>query len=104
MLYSPHILKKKFVNKVVNKYNEVISSSEEWKEMGRCRCDDNSTEHFTTDNGSIYTPKYHIVCDKCQISEGDEVKVYSDDGSYRGGGKVYNASKCNYLGYMSIYV
>ena len=34
----------------------------------------------------------------------DEVKVYSDDGSYRGGGKVYNAPKCNYLGYMSIYV
>ena len=69
MLYSPHILKKKFVNKVVNKYNEVIGSSEEWKEMGRCRCDDNSTEHFTTENGSIYTPKYHIVCDKCQISK-----------------------------------
>ena len=104
MLYSPHILKKKFVNKVVNKYNEVIGSSEEWKEMGRWRCDDNSTEHFTTENGSIYTPKYHIVCDKCQISEGDEVQVYSDDGSYRGGGKVYNAPKCNYLGYMSIYV
>lgn len=104
MYYAPHILQKKIVETIRNNYGEIVESKEEWKEIGKCRCDDNTTEHFTTSNGSIYTPKYHIVCDKCQISEGDYVRVYDNEQNYRGGGKVYNAPKCNYLGYMSIYV
>lgn len=104
MMYAPHILKKKVVETTRNDYGEIIYSNVEWIEMGDCRCDDNTTEHFTSDNGGVYIPKYHIVCDKCRISEGDEVQVYDKDGNYRGGGKVYNAPKCNYLGYMSIYV
>lgn len=105
MFYAPHKLMKKSTSEVLrNEYNEVVHSDVEWKEIGVCRCDDNTTEHFQTDNGDVYIPKYHIVCDKCNVSEGDEVKVYNQDGSYRGGGKVFNAPKCNYLGYMSIYV
>lgn len=104
MRYAPHILKKKSVEVTRNSYNEVIDTKVSWEEMGGCRCDDNITEHFQTDNGGIYTPKYHIVCDRCNISEGDEVRCFNRDGSYRGGGKVFNSPKCNYLNYMSIYV
>lgn len=105
MRYAPHILKKKFTNVVRNSYGEIVSSEVAWKYMKDCRCDDNTTLHIQTKNGGYYTPKYHIVCDRCDISEGDEVKVYNKiDGSYRGGGKVFNSPKCNYLDYMSIYV
>lgn len=104
MRYAPHILYKKTNMEVRNEYNEIVEVYSTWEEVKRCRCDDNTTEHFETENGGIYVPKYHIVCDKCDISVGDEVKVLREDGTYRGGGRVLNAPKCNYLNYMSIYV
>ncbi len=104
MYYAPHKLYKRIDNVVRNEYNEVISQSQEWKLLGDCRCDDNTTEHFETENGKIYTPKYHIVCDKCHVSAGDYIKVLNADGAVRGSGKVYNSPKCNYLNYMDVYV
>ncbi len=104
MYYAPHKLYKRIDNVVRNEYNEVISQSQEWKLLGDCRCDDNTTKHFETVNGKIYTPKYHIVCDKCHVSEGDYIKVLNADGVVRGSGKVYNSPKCNYLNYMDVYV
>lgn len=87
-----------------NEYNEIVVATTEWEMIGVCRCDDNTTKTFTTENGGVFVPSYHIVCDKCGVSEGDDVKVTDHDGNFRGGGKVVNAPKCNYLGYMSIYV
>lgn len=104
MFYAPHKLYKRVDNIVRNEHNEVISQTREWQLMGPCRCDDNTTEHFETANGGIYTPKYHVVCDKCRISAGDHIKVVAADGSLRGSGEVYNCPKCNFLNYMSIYV
>lgn len=105
MMYAPHRLEKKVTEVIRNRYNEIVSTNVKWLGMGNCRCDDNTTLHIQTENGSYYTPKYHIVCDKCDVSEGDEVRVYDkSDDSLRGSGKVFNAPKCNYLGYMSIYV
>lgn len=104
MRYAPHILYKKTSVVLRNEYNEIVESTTTWEEIGECRCDDNTTAYFETANGCIYIPKYHIVCDRCNISEGDEVKVLRRDGTYRGGGKVFNSPKCNYLNYMSIYV
>lgn len=104
MMYAPHRLYKRVPITTRNKYNEIVDASEQWVYMGACRCDDNTTQHFDTDNGGVYTPKYHIVCDKTNIQAGDYVKAEYPDGSFRGEGKVYNAPKCNYLNYMSIYV
>ena len=104
MMYAPHILYKRATKAVRNKYNEIVSKADMWIEIGRCRCDDNTTQHFTTDNGGIYTPKYHIVCDKADVKAGDYIKVENPDGGIRGQGTVYNAPMCNYLNYMSIYV
>jgi hypothetical protein len=105
MEYAPHLLYKKKSNVVRNQYGEIDESTGEWVLVGGCRCDDNTTQHFETENGEIYTPQYKIVCDKCSISEGDRVKVLEkDEKTYRGGGKVFNCPKCNYLNYMTIYV
>lgn len=105
MMYAPHKLYKQQTIVARNDYGEIVSQDSEWVLMGDCRCDDNTTQHFETQNGEVYTPQYHIVCNRCSISEGDKVKVLTKDGgAYRGGGTVYNSPKCNYLDYMSIYV
>lgn len=104
MMYAPHILFKRVKEVVRNEYNEIVSETDSWQRIGGCRCDDNTTQHFQTDNGSVYTPKFHIVCDRSDIKEGDYVKAEWPDGKLRGQGTVYNAPKCNYLNYMSIYV
>lgn len=105
MMYAPHKLYKRITKIGKNEYNEAVSKTDSWREVGACRCDDNATQHFATDNGGVYTPKYHIVCDKtCCVKEGDYVKVETSCGHPRGQGKVYNVSRCNYLNYMSVYV
>lgn len=104
MYYAPHKLYKRVREVVRNSYNEVISKEDAWKFICDCRCDDNTTTHFKTESGSLYVPKYHIVCDIQNISEGDYIRVLNDDGTLRGQGEVYNDPKCNYLDYMSIYV
>lgn len=104
MYYAPHTLYKRTTTAVRNDYGEVTSKTDLWEYMGECRCDDNSTEHFQTDNGGVYTPKYHIVCDRTSIYPGDYVRAMNSDGTVRGEGRVFNSPKCNYLGYMSIYV
>lgn len=104
MYYAPHILMKRVTAKVRNGYGELEHTSETWKRMCGCRCDDNTTAHFQTDNGSVYVPKYKIVCDRCDVKPDDYVRVLSLDGSVRGEGRVFNSPKCNYLDYMCIYV
>lgn len=103
-MYEPHVLWRKVSNVTRNEYNEIVESRTEWERVCACRCDDNTTKTFATENGGVFVPSYHIVCDRCGISEGEEVKVTDNDGNLRGGGKVVNAPKCNYLGCMSIYV
>ena len=104
MMYAPHILYKKTTSVKRNEYGELVSASEKWEEVGPCRCDDNSTQRFTTDNGSVYVPKYHIVLDRADVRPGDYVRAVDTTGAVRGEGKVFNAPKCNYLDYMSVYV
>jgi hypothetical protein len=104
-MYAPHILYKKVTTVERNNYGELVSSKDTWQEVGECRCDDNTTQRFTTDNGSVYVPKYHIVLDKSDVKAGDYVKaVDKETKEVRGEGKVFNAPKCNYLEYMSVYV
>lgn len=104
MYYAPHILEKRTTTKVRNDYGELDYSSVTWKRLGKCRCDDNTTDHFQTDNGGVYTPKYKIVSDRYDVSPNDYIRVLNPDGSVRGEGRVFNSPKCNYLNYMCVYV
>lgn len=104
MYYAPHILQKRCTGKERNKYGELVSKSDCWCSLAACRCDDNAFEHFETDNGKAYTPKYHIVCIRVDVKPGDYIRAISDDGTVRGEGRVYNVNRNNLLNYMNIYV
>ncbi|EJW89130.1 hypothetical protein EVA_22763, partial [gut metagenome] len=51
------------------------TGSESWEDICLCRCDDNSTKEFTSENGSVYRPNFHIVCERqTSIKAGDEIR------------------------------
>lgn len=104
MYYAPHILMKRKTSKERDEYGELVKSTDSWERVCGCRCDDNTTDHFQTDNGNVYVPKYKIVCDRADVLPNDYVRVLRLDGTVRGEGRVFNAPKCNYLDYMCIYV
>lgn len=90
-----------------DEFGRVIASddSERWKTICQCRCDDNTTTEFTSDNGRVFRPKYHIVCDGgvC-VDEGDIVRCLNADGTVRGTGEVYLKKRTNYYNYTEIWV
>lgn len=104
MYYAPHTLYKKAELKVRDELNRIVSSSEDMVFVGPCRCDDNTTQKFEDQNGRIYIPKYKIVCERADVTEGDYIQCLDGNGAVRGEGRVFNAPKCNYLNYMTIYV
>lgn len=70
----------------------------------RCRCDDNTTKEFSSDNGSVYRPNYHVVCEKrITVKAGDEVRCMDGDG-VRGQGEVYTIKSTNYFNYSELWM
>lgn len=105
MIYAPHTLYKKLVGKIkVDSYGKPFTPAEEWVAVGKCRCDDDTTQELVSDNGQVYKSRYHIVCDKGHgVVEGDEVKCLNADGSVRGQGVVGRVQATNYLGYSELW-
>lgn len=89
-----------------DEYNRIVSNSTEtWEQVCECRCDDNNDKHFKNNNGEVYTPQYHIVCEgKVGVNSGDEVRCLNKDGSIRGQGKVFNVKRLNILNYSEVWV
>lgn len=129
MYYKPHTLQKKVSTISRDEYGRIITKvpgtpvltkgqatptpySEEWQDVGVCRCDDNTQQEFRTDNGAVYRPKYHIVAEgDVDVHAGDEVRCIRTDDSggeeqtiIRGEGKVYQAKHLNKLHYTDIWV
>lgn len=104
MYYAPHTLYKKVEMTTRDEHNRIVSSSEEWQQICPCRCDDNTTQKFEDENGRVYIPKHKIVCERANVTEGEEVQCLDENGEIRGEGRVLNAPKCNYLNYMVLYV
>ena len=109
MYFAPHALYKKIEKEERDSLNRIVDASGKWVYVCDCRCDDNTTQRFEDDNGRVYIPKYKIVCGRARIEEGDYVQCREKDdgcccGRIRGEGRVFNAPKCNYLDYMTIYV
>ena len=106
MRYKPHTIR--YRNRDVLDRDEygrpIVSLLPEWKDGGACRCDDNSTQDLSDDNGRVYRSTYKIVIEgRTDIQVGDEVEVYDGD-RLRGSGVVNNVSKCNYLDFSVIWV
>ena len=75
-----------------------------WQDVCKCRCDDNTTKEFTSDNGSVYCPNYHVVCEKrITVKAGDEVRCMDGD-NLRGQGEVYTVKNTNYFGYSELWM
>lgn len=107
MIYTPHILQKRvLLEPQRDEFGRIIHDVvEDWEEVCKCRCDDNDTASFSSDNGSAYTPKYRIVCNGSKdIPAGEYIRCVSNDGSIRGEGEVYRTRKLNFLPYSEIWV
>lgn len=107
MYYTPHILQLKVISAPDrDSYNRPIpgTGSESWQDVCRCRCDDNTTTEFKSDNGQVYRPDFHVVCE-CNIAlkAGDYVRCMDDD-EVRGEGEVYKVKNTNYLGYSELWM
>lgn len=107
MYYAPHILYKKVEAPVkLDEFGKPLPSFEkyEWKQIGRCRCDDDTTQRLVSDNGQEYRSRYHVVYDRSDaVVEGDEIRCTDSDGSVRGQGKVGMVKSTNYLNYSELW-
>ena len=67
MIFAPHILQVKVITPMdKDEFGRPIpgTGGEYWQKVCKCRCDDNTTKEFSSDNGSVYRPNYHVVCEK----------------------------------------
>ncbi len=107
MLYTPHILQIRTVTPPDNdEFGRPTpgTGGETWNEVCRCRCDDNTTKEFKSENGSVYRPMYHIVCEgKVNVKTGDYVRCM-DGESIRGEGEIYMPKNPNYFNYTEIWI
>ena len=107
MIYAPHILQVKVVKPLdKDDYGRPIpgTGGESWVDVCKCRCDDNSTKEFTSDNGSVFRPAYHVVCSgKVSVKAGDSIRCVNGE-EVRGEGLVYMVKQLNLLNYSEVWV
>lgn len=100
MIFAPHILQIKVIKPMdKDDFGRPIpgTGGEDWQDVCKCRCDDNTTKEFSSDNGSVYRPNFHVVCEKrITVKAGDEVRCM-DGESVRGQGEVYTVKSTNYF-------
>lgn len=104
MYYAPHILQKEVFTDYTDEHGNPIFGEEGWEDVCRCRCDDNSTKEFKNENGEVYRPMYHVVCEgNVDVKGGDNVRCLYN-GEVRGEGKVYMVKRTNYYSYTEIWI
>lgn len=107
MIFAPHILQLKVtIPHQKDEFGRPIpgTGGEEWRNVCVCRCDDNTTKEFTSENGQVYRPNFHVVCgEKVNIKTGDHVRCMSSV-SIRGEGKVYMIKTTNSLNYSELWM
>lgn len=103
MNYAPHILQRRALVETRDEYGRITGSSETWETIGPCRCDDNTAQTMTSENGIVYQPKFKVVCDRVPIHFGDYMRCLSN-GEVRGEGKVSNVSRTTYYNYTTLWI
>ena len=107
MIFTPHILQVKVTTDPErDEFGRPIpgTGGESWQTVCGCRCDDNTTKEFASDNGSVYRPNYHVVCEKkVSLKAGDRVRCM-DGEMVRGSGKVYAVRWTNYFNYSQLWM
>lgn len=107
MIFAPHILQVKRIKPAENdEFGRPIpgTDSESWEYVCDCRCDDNTTKEFRSENGQIYRPAYHVVCEGSHgLKAGDYVRCLNG-GEVRGEGRIYMPKSANYFNYSEIWI
>lgn len=106
MICAPHRLQKRVsVEPQMDEFGRIIpNEGYTWEDVCQCRCDDNDTASFQSDNGSAYIPKYHVVCDgKRAIEAGDYIRCLDGD-NVRAEGEVYRVKNLNLLPYTDLWI
>lgn len=107
MYYSPHILQRRIVSASErDEFGRAIAdnSSDKWETICRCRCDDNTTQEFKSDNGAVFRPNYHVVCEGTPLVKvGEKVRCISTDGTLRGEGAISIKKATNFYQYTEIW-
>lgn len=107
MIFAPHILQIKVITPMdKDEFGRPIpgTGGESWQDVCRCRCDDNTTKEFKSENGSVYHPNYHVVCEKrITVKAGVEVRCM-DSENVRGQGEVYTVKSTNHFNYSELWM
>lgn len=75
-----------------------------WVKVGNCRCDDDTTSKFEDENGQLYIPAYHIVCDRdTPVERGDKIRCLQGE-AIKCEGEVRRVKRLNILNYSEIWV
>lgn len=108
MYYAPHKLQKRVIEAQRNDdLGKPLPAGEyTWADICPCRCDNSDTREIHTDDGHVFYPKYHVVCDgkKPDIDNGDYVRCVRSDDSIKGEGIAVKVKKLNYLPYADFYI
>lgn len=108
MYYAPHILQKRVASQSsVDEYGRPVRGEEqtEWLTVCRCRCDSNSVVELTDENGKVFKPELHVVCEgnRPDITVSDYVRILEGE-DVIGNGKVLRPKKLNYLPYAEFWI
>lgn len=106
MLFAPHILQQKeTLSPKYDKYGRVIATTEhKWVNICSCRCDDNTTREFTSVNGSVFRPNFHIVCNgENKLKAGDIIRCLQGENVICQG-EVLKVTSTNWFNYTEVWI
>lgn len=105
MIFAPHTLQLRTIPEPsYDEYGRIVPNSEEWKSLGVCRCDDNTTQEFTSDNGTVFRPNFHVVCQFANtIQAGDYIRCLNGS-DCRGQGEVTMVKRSNHFDYTELWM
>ncbi len=108
MHYAPHLLQRRLTTEQpLDEFGREVTNAntEEWVDICRCRCDNNSDREVMAADGKVVRPEFHVVfeADNVAVKPGDYVRCLKRDGSVRGQGRVLRMKTLNYLYYGEMY-
>lgn len=107
MIFAPHILQvKRIIPPDTDEFGRILpgTGGESWVYVCACRCDDNTTKEFRSENGTVYRPAYHVVCEGNHgLIAGEYVRCMNGN-EVRGEGKIYIPKSTNYFNYSEIWI
>ena len=104
MMYAPHRIYARVASARFDDRMNPIKREEDWRFVGNCRMDFNTTDKSVGVNERAYIYRYHIVHEGERIEAGSNVRVLDKDDTILCEGEVVKSSKCNFLSYNEAWI